>query len=709
MPRFEAAMGGGNSDYKLVLYTSVSGTTVGASLYWRRSGSSSYSSYSGAASFNMTIQGVSVNSGGYNFNAPAGGAIGETFIASGSRNVGGIGSASVAGFFNSDTSAAGYGEVWGSQSVATVPPAPSNVSGTPSNITATGMRYSFSGTGTGGSGILRWEVQYSTSSSFASGNSGLIVSGGTTDLTGLTPGTRYYLRSRGVNAIGAGAWSATATGLTLTALAPALSVTAAPAGTSVTIAATPDSTLPNPSGWRLERRVQGSGTVTSVDFAASPHVVTGLAQGTVYEWRLAALQGEYVSPFTAWQAVQQPNPNTSPGDYFDGSTAATGEATYAWDGTANNSASRASGVGVAGWTAAAGSSGATAVLSRQVGGRSQAHAARLSFTADATAAGFQFAQGSGAGLISVVAERGVYTGSVHVQLPARSQRMRALIRWRTTAGVFISDSVGTPVVVPAGGGWTRLSVTGVAPAGAALAQVIVDDVAGTGWALWRGGDVAIFDDAMLSLGDYSYFDGATSDTLEFDYEWLDLANASPSVQYRKAIAEEDPLADPDCPAPPRPPRPPVIVDECIEQVGSWRRYWAIIPASEVSRWLDVVPAIRLTTGALPARQVRIRVFANPDDLLPELFETSADWESELVVSYMPAGVTYLLDGVTERATAVLPNGSRTSADHLLYGSGGGPASWPVLSCGTAYLISFDVPLDAPDGNLSVGVDLTRRF
>lgn len=94
-----------------------------------------------------------------------------------------------------------------------VPPAPTPLEF--QNITATAMRARFSGNGNGGAPLLRWESQYSTSPTFASGNSGLIVSGGTVDQDGLTPGTTYYWRHRGVNTLGNGAWSAVTSATTL--------------------------------------------------------------------------------------------------------------------------------------------------------------------------------------------------------------------------------------------------------------------------------------------------------------------------------------------------------------------------------------------------------------------------------------------------------------------------------------------------------------
>jgi predicted phage tail protein len=86
----------------------------------------------------------------------------------------------------------------------TVPPAPTFLG--LSSITNTSMVARFSGNGDGGSAITKWELQYSTSSSFSSATT--VTSSGTSTITGLTPKTTYYFRARGVNAVGAGSWSA---------------------------------------------------------------------------------------------------------------------------------------------------------------------------------------------------------------------------------------------------------------------------------------------------------------------------------------------------------------------------------------------------------------------------------------------------------------------------------------------------------------------
>lgn len=92
------------------------------------------------------------------------------------------------------------------------PPAPTPLTFT--DATASSLVYRFSGNGDGGSAITRWEAQIAENSGFTVGAK-LVTSGGTTTFTGLKKRTTYYVRSRGVNAMGNGAWSAVRSAATL--------------------------------------------------------------------------------------------------------------------------------------------------------------------------------------------------------------------------------------------------------------------------------------------------------------------------------------------------------------------------------------------------------------------------------------------------------------------------------------------------------------
>lgn len=618
--------------------------------------------------------------------------------------VGDIGSSQSVAFAIGNTGTWGFGsggELWGAIGRATIPGTPYAIG--VDQATTTSLRFRFSGTTDGGSGILEWQAQADDDPNF--GSPITLGSSGTSIFSNLTPSKRYYFRARGRNAVGWSGWSAVngnAIGTTLPATAPITGVTPSLSGTSATVTLAPPGGVSTITSYRVEYRPVG-GPTTTINTSTSPLVVSPLQPGQGYEWRTSAFVGSYQTPWTDWLLVTQPQTNTNPGDYFDGSTAARDDLTFAWLGTANSSISVANGVSVAGWsTLSAGS-----VLQRVSGGLFGTHMARMLRISDAQSAGVGLGMSEASGSASV-AEGGDYVASIYVR-PSRAQRLTIALIWLNAANASIGSRIAEGVLVTDTLGWTRLSVGGIAPPNTAKAVVRVFDAVGEGRSAWLGGEYLDADGAMITLGAlYDYFDGSTRDTAEYKHEWLGAVNASASSRTTNTVALFDPLADPDCPPIPSAPVPPVIDSSCIDEVASWRRYWAIIPESEVYDWLSVVPTVTVTTGTAAARQVRVRFFANPDALDPsEAGELTA--ESEQIISYIPPGAEMVLDGVSQRAWATVGASENLPANHLLYGSGGGPATWPTLDCGSAYLISFDVPLDAPVGDVSVGVALTQRM
>jgi hypothetical protein len=562
--------------------------------------------------------------------------------------------------------------------------------------------------------ITGYDLQYSTSSTFASGVTtvalGVVL---THTVTGLAPGTKYYFRVRAKNASGVGAWSTTANYTTLPAVPPGLVVVASADGTTATLTFTPPSGASGVTKYTWERRKTGTtspvATGTSTGTVAT---VTGLTPGDTYDWRASAWFGTYQSPWTdPWLTVIQPNPNTSPGDYFDGDTADKPDIDYTWTGTVGKSVSQAVGKNVVGWSASGG--GVTVALHQTTGGAvlpdgsiAGSYAARVPFLTDTVVptfeAGIQAAAPGWAGIEGL----GLYYGSIYVY-PSRPQFMAAKITYFDAALAPVASFVGEPQLVPANT-WTRLIAAGFAPENAETANVRAADVDDPLWTPWLSGDTLTLDAAMISLGEPTgYFDGSTPDGLHWNYEWEGGTHESVSAAFPVTDSEYDPLEDPNCPRPPRPPRPPVITDDCITEIGTWMRYWTVIPESMVTEWLTMVPTIVLRIGSVAAHQVRIRIYPNPESLPPEEF-VLADWSSEQIVSYLPPNSVMLIDGVDQRAWATVDSGDRLAADHLLYGTGGTPATWPLLSCGIGYLASFDVPADAPTGNLEVEIALTQR-
>jgi len=607
-----------------------------------------------------------------------------------------------------DTGHPSVGDGWSGQAwvdadrIAKVPGKPPRP--TFRSVATTEVQYNFTApSDNGGSGITTYNHQSATNSAFTANVQNWDDPGSPAIAANLIPGSNHYFRYRARNAVGAGPWSDTLSQVTMPAVPPGMFVEPNPAGDSAAVLFDPPGGVTGVTGYTWDRRVQGGdGTVVTDDLGPELQTVRNLIPGTIYEWRGAAIVGSYKSPYTGWMAVEQPNPNTQPGNYFDGDTADKPDIDYAWTGTAENSTSTATGKKLVGWTASfnGGSAGNISQVSDDdVSGQ---YVARVQITADAVAAGNVNAGLSSARMPQVVAT-GTYYGTMHVKV-SRPQRMRAYMIWYDAAGIEVAGRPYGESELLQPGRWYRLMVSGTAPAGTTGAIVRVHDAEGDGWSPWLGGEAFRMDAAAINLGEpFPYFDGNTPDVGEWDFQWEGAPNESASSA-RPREAVYDPLNDPDCPRPPAPPRPPAITDDCIVSTGTWSRYWAVIPDDYVTEWLSMVPTIALHIGDAPARQVRIRIYPNPLDQPPETFV--GDWISEQIVSYMPPNSSLLIDGVDQRVWAEVSAGPRLRADHLLYGTNGEPATWPVLSCGLAYLASFDVPVDAPP--VEVEIALTQR-
>jgi hypothetical protein len=585
----------------------------------------------------------------------------------------------------------------------------------------TSLKYSFTGSGVdnGGSGITGWDAQWSTSSDFSTGNGPVTASSGTTVFTGLVPGTTHYFRARAKNGYGDGPWGAYGSGTTLPSVPPGFVVSSSPSGSQATLVFSPPGGVTGVTKYTWERRATGTATpVVTGDSATISTVVTDLVPGNSYDWRASAWIGGYQSPWTDWTTLVQAKPNTNPGDYFDGATPDVADLDYSWTGAANTSTSIATAKGVAGWEVEFPGTG-SGVLYRVTAGIFATYAARVQVIADTSVAGgMRAGQRDATGFWTEVTPNATYLGSIHVR-PSRSQSLAAEVTWLTAAGAVVSRTLGAASVV-AGGTWSRLVAGGLAPASAAWAVVRVIDVAGTGWSTWKGGDSLDLDGAMISLNEeFPYFDGDFLDDGTYVYDWEGDPNASTSTRTPIALAQAQSqsggpvvgnraLIDPDCNTVPPPPRPPTVPSDCIDDIGVWRRYYAQIPANLVPDWMDVVPTLEITSGPFAARQVRVRYYANPADLpVPEVDTTS--WIAEQIISYMPASTVMTLDGVTQRVWAEVAGGDPQSGDHLLYGTNGKPAVWPILGCGISYLVSVEVPIAEPEGNVVVSnAALTAR-
>jgi hypothetical protein len=594
------------------------------------------------------------------------------------------------------------------------------------NVTTTGFRLYFKRGAANGATITAEQAEYYTNPGMTGTPHWInnISNGSYTDPSthgNLSPGTTYYIRLRSQNSVGWSAWSSTWTQSTLPSSPPTLSVSSSPSGLSALVVVGPPGGSTGVTSYDIERRIGASGSVTSFNTTATSNTVINLTPGTTYQWRARANFGaSYSSPFTSWISETQENPSTSPGDYFDGNTTDTQVQQYQWgtdgSGTPDNSVSTALGFAPTGWEIDT-FAGSTAVLMRAQVPRFGSYGARVIFTHDATGAGVRIglsdATSNPTGRSDVTGLT-TYTGSMYVMV-SRYQRMQAEITWMQSNGTLISRSLGTPQIVNSGV-WTRLSVTADSPVNAEWASVRVIDVTGSGHSNWLAGEWINLDAAMLTLGQpIDYFDGSFPDDSTYDYAWTGTANASTSTRTPQTSSTSDEIVDPDCIMPPPPPRPPTVPDDCIEDTTIWRRYTYEIQPENVSDWLDVLPTFRLRTfpqQPAPApdasvRQVRIRIYPNPFGYAADQVDYS-NWCSEQIVSYIPADTVLTLDGELQRAFAEVRGGAMQAADHLLYGTGGTPATWPVLTCGIPYVVTLDVPATGDSAQLHTDIFLTRR-
>lgn len=126
----------------------------------------------------------------------------------------------------------------------------------------------------------------------------------------------------------------------------------------------------------------------------------------------------------------------------------------------------------------------------------------------------------------------VYTGSIYVQV-SKAQRVQASVGWYDAAGALLSASLGTVSALPGGAGYTRLSATGTAPAGAAYGRVrAYTPTDGTGTAM-ASGDTMAATAALLEVDTYlrPYFSGASAAVGPLTYAWAGTANSSESIEY----------------------------------------------------------------------------------------------------------------------------------------------------------------------------------
>jgi hypothetical protein len=195
---------------------------------------------------------------------------------------------------------------------ATIPSAPSRP--VLSAVKSTSVVAVFTDGANGGAAINSRQIGYGTSST---STQFIVSSDGSTTITGLTPGTKYYFWARTHNAEGYSAWSPSANTTTLdTPDPPSTPLLSSVRSTSVDVAFTPNAnggaTI---TGYQIGYGTSSTSVTTTVS-ASSPQVVTGLTPGTVYYFFVRAQNS------VGWGAWSAPaSVRTIAGAYIqDGST-----------------------------------------------------------------------------------------------------------------------------------------------------------------------------------------------------------------------------------------------------------------------------------------------------------------------------------------------------------------------------------------------------
>jgi hypothetical protein len=235
------------------------------------------------------------------------------------------------------------------------------------------------------------------------------------------------------------------------------------------------------------------------------------------------------------------------------------------------------------------------------------------------------------------------------------------------------------------------------------------DVAGTSWS--GAEHLRFVGKAMLSAtARYPYFDGASPADSSYSYSWTAAANASASL--RTTAVSGTTLQDPLNPIIPSPPQAPTIAESSVSPSIVWRRYVASVAASAIFQWTQQVPTVALFASVLAERSVRVRFYENPNNLSPTIWtDGGAAPLSEMIVSYIPPVATFTIDGVSERAWVTYQANPtvQVPADHLLFGTNGGPVIWPGLACGVGLIMTIDVPTTATPNNIVPVLSLTERL
>lgn len=701
----------------------------------RTSGSGKYSSYTNN-SWSDSLDNGAGASGSGTYDLRGGGSqllLSNTFPVA--HNSDGTRTVSGSASFNDPHGNIAAVSVGGSVALTTIPRYPAAPSlDSITNVTLNSLQLNGTApSNTGGSAITSYDYQVAIDSAFTSPtttNNTTTTAPLQQNFNALASSTVFYARMRANNAQGAGAWSNVISTTTGAAGAPHLGVIRKPDASGFYLIPTaPLGVISGLTSWTWIRSVSGPNAPVDVTTTVTAPTTLPifdayvLQSGQSVTYRISALvsavQTANSSSVTlAYQAVASRAPLQPE---FSGSSlfsAAYTNQLATWAGTADASASILKGSKPKGWRSfsqGAGSSGAVGVVT-SIGdtlvGFAITHGLDVAMIVanTQTAAGLRL--GTEIGIISVMTQAFAsvtYYGQISA-MTETATRLAAEIEFFSTSGLLLGRATGIDQLVPANTS-VALLTSGVAPSNTAYAAINVVDVAGTSWAATTARYAG---QAMITASSaYPYFDGGSLASAAYSYSWRGSVDASTSL--RTASATSNALVDPNATAIPTPPRAPAPDNSTLTNDIVWRRYVALIPAVSVREWISNVPTLKIFASIEDARNVRVRYWQNPANTPAAIWsDTNQTYSAELIIGYIPKGSTFVLDGVAERASvqfSATPSvaASQVAADHLVFGTGGGPVTWPLLKCGVAYILTMDVPTTAAPGNLTPSIILTDRI
>lgn len=278
-----------------------------------------------------------------------------------------------------------------------------------------------------------------------------------------------------------------------------------------------------------------------------------------------------------------------PGTYFDGSTAASGDFTYAWTGTANASTSTQKASAVAYWANRwFGSSGGSGYTYRSGGtGMNGGYSFRKVWTTANTSSSLDV----GISIQVSVTEGSTYTSSIY-QKSSIDQSLTCFVQWLDKTGATIS-STSKPVTATPANTWVRGSTTVTAPAGATSAWFIFGPY--TNSVAMPAGSYIDWDWAMVEESPVLrvYQDGTAAAPGDFTYGWAGTINNSASQQKGVPVTGYGQLN--------------AIITQSTDWVGGGSKSLRVTPTSTISKDSCAAVTFSMVTGKTYTFSVMCRV------------------------------------------------------------------------------------------------------